>query len=184
LEAGAGWAIVPDGIFSELRTLPAVGVVHAWRVLRLLAVWASDSHSAVPVPFDVCGMEALERSILFAEYDEAIRYPLAVLARHLTPGVEPDTEWFGWACLCVAEWAISTGCAPEMGRSFIYAAARITGLNSYMAVARAVATSGWTAGYESERRHEGSVPNPVEPNNRRVFHDDVRSGSNASGGNP
>jgi hypothetical protein len=155
-------------------------------VLRLLAVWAADSGSAVPVPFDVCGMEALEESILLAEYDEAIRYPLAVLARYLTPGVEPDSERFGWACLCAAQWAFSVGRAPEMGRSFIHAAAHITGLNSHMAVARAVATSGWTAGQEREceQRRGGSIPNPVEPNNRRVFHDDVRSGSNASGGNP
>jgi len=45
----------------------------------------------------------------------------------------------GWACLCAAEWAIGPGGAPRTGRSFIYAAARITGLSSYMAVARAVA---------------------------------------------
>ncbi len=161
MDALAGWDIVPDGIFSELRTLSAVGRVHAWRVLRLLAVWAADSRSAVPVPFDVCGMEALERSILFAEYDEAIRYPLALLARYLTPGVEPDAERFGWACLCVAEWAISTGCAPETGRSFIYAAARITGLNSYTAVARAwLRAGGLPVRRESERRHGESVPNP------------------------
>jgi hypothetical protein len=87
-------------------------------------------------------MEALEKSILLASYDEGLRHPLAVLARHLTPGVEPDPERFGWACLCVAEWAISIGAAPGMGRSFTCAAARITGLNSYMAVARSLAEGG------------------------------------------
>jgi hypothetical protein len=142
MEAEAVWEIIPDGVLSEVRTLPGIGVVHAWRVLRLLAAWAADSRSAVPVPFDRCGMERLEESILFADYDDAIRYPLAVLARYLTPGVEPDAERFGWACLCVAEWAISVGCAPEMGRSFTYAAARITGLDRYMAVARSLAEGG------------------------------------------
>jgi hypothetical protein len=138
-EADAGWPIYPDRVLSELWTLPAEGVAHAWRVLRLLNVRAVNSYAAEPVPFDRDGMERLEASILFAEYDEAMRYPLAVLARYLTPGVEPDPERFGWACLCVAEWAISTGGAPEMARSFTYAAARITGLKSYMAVAGALA---------------------------------------------
>jgi hypothetical protein len=142
MEEGAGWEIVVDGVLSEVRALPDLGVIHAWRVLRLLGAWAADTRSAVPVPFDRRGMERLEESILFADYDDAVRYPLAVLARYLTPGVEPDAERFGWACLCVAEWAISVGGAPEMGRSFTYAAARITRLERYMAVARAMAEGG------------------------------------------
>jgi hypothetical protein len=142
LEAVVGWTIFPDSVLSEVRTLPAVGVVHAWRVLRLLAVRAIDSRSAEPVQFDRRGMEALEEAILLASYDGAIRHPLAVLAHYLTPGVEPDPERFGWACLCVAEWAVSVGRAPGMGRAFTYAAARITGLNSYMAVARSLSAGG------------------------------------------
>ena len=138
----AAWAIAPDGVLSEVRTLPTAGVAHTWRVLRLLAVRAADTRSANPVTFDRRGMAALEESILFADYDEAIRYPLAVLARCLTPGVEPDPERFGWACLCAAEWAFSIGRAPEMGRSFTYAAAVITGRSAYLAVARGLAADG------------------------------------------
>jgi hypothetical protein len=142
MEARAAWAIVPDGVLSEVRTLPAAGVAHAWRVLRLLAVRAADPRPAKPVTFDRSGMAALEESILFADYDEAIRYPLAVLARCLTPGVEPDPERLGWACLCAAEWAFSIGHAPETGRSFTYAAAVITGRSAYLAVARGLAADG------------------------------------------
>jgi hypothetical protein len=150
VDAYLEWAIVPDGVLSEVRTLPAVGVMHAWRVLRLLEVRARGSRSAEPPQFERAGMEALEESILFADYDEAVRYPLAVLARSLTPGVEPDPERFGWACMCVAEWAIGTGRAPGMGRSFTCAAARITGLSSYMAVALSLAPGGRAAAGEGE----------------------------------
>ena len=140
MEAVAGWPIRPDGVLTEIRTLPGAGVVHAWRVLRLLEVWSA---SPVPVAFDRRGTKQLETSILNADYDEGIRNPLAVLARLLTPRVKPDPARLGWACLCVAEWAISDGGAPETARSFIYAAARITGLNSYMALARAATATEW-----------------------------------------
>ena len=40
LEERAASYIMPDQVLSEVRTLPGVGVVHAWRVLRLLAVCA------------------------------------------------------------------------------------------------------------------------------------------------
>jgi hypothetical protein len=142
VEAVAGWPIRPDGVLTEIRTLPGAGVVHAWRVLRLLEIW-SASPVPVPVAFDRRGTKQLEISILHADYDEGIRNPLAVLARLLTPRVKPDPVRLGWACLCVAEWAISDGGAPETARSFIYAAARITGLDSYMALARAAAASEW-----------------------------------------
>jgi len=115
-------------------------VLHAWRVLRLLAIRATDPWpSRTPPPFDRRGMQALETAILRADYDEALRFPLAVLARCLTPGAEPDLERLGWACLCAVEWAFTRGRAPRVGRSFAYAAARITGLAPYVEVARRLA---------------------------------------------
>lgn len=124
-------AIQPDYALVEMGSLPSLGAVHTWRVLRLLALRAADS--ATPAsPYDRSGMEALEQAILSADYDTAIRYPLAVIARLLTPGVESDFERLGWACLCTAEWAFTVGSAPATARSFIYAAAAVTGLAPFI----------------------------------------------------
>jgi hypothetical protein len=128
LEARAAWYIMPDQVLSEIRTLPGVGVMHAWRVLRLLAVSAVDGGPRETWPFDRCGMEAFEEAILHAEYEDSIRLPLAVLVRCLTPGAEPDMERLARACLCAADWAFTIGGAPGVARSFAYAGARISGL--------------------------------------------------------
>lgn len=138
MEAVAAWVIAPDDVFEELGALPGAAVVHAWRVLRLLALCAPDPPPPASLPFNSQGMEALEEAILRADYDEAIRYPLAVLARCLTPGAEPDFERLSWACLCAADWAFTRGGAPGVGRSFVCAAARLSGLASYVEVARRV----------------------------------------------
>ncbi len=125
IDAAAAWPIAPDAVLAEVRTLPKEGVLHAWRVLRLLTVCATDPRSPAP-SFDRRGMESLEEAILRADYDEALRLPLAVLARCLTPGAGLDFDRLGRACLCAANWAFTSGRAPGVGRSFALAAARIT----------------------------------------------------------
>ncbi len=136
IEKVTTWKIVADDALSEIRTLPPIGVVHAWRILRLLAICAVDPPSPASIPFDRRGMEALEEEILGADYDEGIRFPLAVLARCLTPGAESGFERLAWACMCAAEWAFGDGEAPRAGRSFIYAAARVSGSARYVNAAR------------------------------------------------
>lgn len=144
--------IVPDAAFSEITTMPRVAVLHTWRVLRLLAICAADPPSPSALPFNPRGMEALEEAILRADYDEAIRYPLAVLARCLTPGAEPDFERLAWACLCAADWAFCGGRAPGVGRSFAYAAARLSGQAPYTEVARRLSVGGRSETDEADER--------------------------------
>ena len=126
--------ITPDAALGVGRVLPAPGAVHAWRVLRSLALWIAADRADAP-PFDGRGMQALEEQILTSAYDDAIRLPLAVIARSLTPGAEDaDLERMAYACLCVAEWAHRRG-LDSVATSFADASALATGLERYAEVA-------------------------------------------------
>jgi len=80
-------------------------------------------------------MQVLERQILTSVYDDAIRLPLAVIARGLTPGDEGrDIELMGYACLCAAEWAHARG-FNSLCLSFAHASALATGMECFAEVA-------------------------------------------------
>jgi hypothetical protein len=128
------WTIMPDAALGVARLLPGLGAVHTWRVLRCLALWIVEDRACAP-PFDGRGMQALEEQILTSGYDDAIRLPLAVIARSLTPGAEDaDLERMAYACLCVAEWAHGRG-LYSVATSFADASALATGLERYAEVA-------------------------------------------------
>jgi len=109
-----------------------MGALHTWRVLRSLALWIADDWTP---PFNADGMRELERQILTSVYDDAIRLPLAVIARGLTPGAEDtELERMGYACLCVAEWAHARG-FNALCLSFAHASALATGMECFAEVA-------------------------------------------------
>lgn len=126
--------IDPDVAISVIGVLPSFAALHAWRVLRSLSLWIYDGCAAVP-PFTARGMQSLEEQILTSAYDDEIRLPLAVIARALTPGADDtQVERMGFACLCVAEWALPRRLYP-VATAFAEAAAMATGLEKYAEVA-------------------------------------------------
>lgn len=129
-----GGTVTPNAAFEAIRLLPADGGVHAWRVLRAVALWISGGCAGSP-PFDARGIRTLEERILTAGYDDEIRLPLAVIARSLAPDADDaEVERLAYACLCVADWALGRR-LYGLAASFATAASLAAGSEPYAAVA-------------------------------------------------
>ena len=128
-------ALRPDAVLTQaLATLPAMVVVHVWRVLRLLDLWTRESPAGRTGLFGGEELRALEYEILTGGYCEGLRAPLAVIVDLLATDGPADAQRIARACMCVVDWACGTG-RPAIAVAFVRAAAGVAGIDRFRLVA-------------------------------------------------
>jgi tetratricopeptide (TPR) repeat protein len=100
---------LPGGTVSGaelVRELPADVALPVWHTLRSVLLWTQVPPGARAELFGDGAMEAWEAEVLTGALEEAVRSPLAVIARELSAPEEASPQQIAWACFCVTEWAL------------------------------------------------------------------------------
>lgn len=116
---------LPGGTVSGaelVRELPADVALPVWHTLRSVLLWTQVPPGARVALFGDGAMEAWEAEVLTGALEEAVRSPLAVIARELSAPEAASAQQIAWACFCVTEWALGRR-APATAMVFAEAAA-------------------------------------------------------------
>jgi tetratricopeptide (TPR) repeat protein len=100
---------LPGGTVSGaelVRELPADVALPVWHTLRSVLLWTQVPPGARAALFGDGAMEAWEAEVLTGALEEAVRNPLAVIARELSAPEVASPQQIAWACFCVTEWAL------------------------------------------------------------------------------
>lgn len=101
---------LPGGNAPGLDTmaeLPPGAAVPAWRVLRTVLLWAAEEPGDREALLESLPLLEWEEKLLTDTFDADLRLPLAVVVGELARGPQTVATRVSWACLCVADWALS-----------------------------------------------------------------------------
>lgn len=105
-----------------VRELPEAFSLPVWQALRCVVRWSAAEPGSRSALFDAAAMEEWEVELLLADWDEALRLPVAVIAGVLVDAEGASPERLARACLCVTDWALAHG-AVTTALAFAEAAA-------------------------------------------------------------